>query len=173
MRNLFRQAHRLGSYIIICMINMLLHFRWSIPAWLLLAAYLIFGYPPLWAFYIALGFWAIAAFLVTTVRRLFLGLMRRLAYMPVGNSGSGGGKVVYVDENTPNKNPYSATRQKEEEVKAGSSMAVDGADFQFPQSVPTYEAQPGEAREDGFEWGRMLHSAEASEPDESGKKSVF
>ena len=56
MRNLFRQAHRLGSYIIICMINMLLHFRWSIPAWLLLAAYLIFGYPPLWAFYIALGF---------------------------------------------------------------------------------------------------------------------
>lgn len=31
---LLRQTNRTGSFITVCFINMLLNFRWSIPAWL-------------------------------------------------------------------------------------------------------------------------------------------
>lgn len=122
-----RQTSRTGGFIATCFINMLLNFRWSIPAWLLLAAYLMFGFPPLWVFLIALALWPLSAIAMTAIMRL----LRRLAYMSGGYTGTGSGKVVHVDEHTANKNPYSATRQKEENVKAGYNRVyeVEGHDW--------------------------------------------
>ena len=123
----FRQTGRTGSFAMVCFINMLLNFRWSIPAWLLLAANILFGFPPLWVFFVVLALWPIAAIVMTLIIRL----LRRLAYTPGGYYGSSGGTVVHVDENTSNKNPYSATRQKEENVKAGYNRVyeVEGHDW--------------------------------------------
>ena len=121
----WRQTGRTGSFISICFINMLLNFRWSIPAWLILAANLFFGVPPLWVFFTVLALWPLAAILMTSVVRL----LRRLAYMPGRYDGSGRGTVVHVDENTPNKNPYSATGQTEENVKKAYNLSTEGRDY--------------------------------------------
>ena len=134
-----RQTSRAGSFITVCFINMLLNFRWSIPAWLMLAAYLIFGVPPLWVFWVALSLWPLAAILMTAIVRL----LRMLVSMSGGvSSGHSGGTVVHVDEHTANKNPYSATRQKEEKVKAGysSAYAVEGHDW-YAGQTPSGETQ--------------------------------
>ena len=89
-----RQTSRTGSFITVCFINMLLNFRWSIPAWLMLAAYLIFGVPPLWVFWVALSLWPLAAILMTAIVRL----LRMLVSMSGGvSSGHSGGTVVHVD----------------------------------------------------------------------------
>ena len=108
MRGIIRLLNRIGHSVRQLMINMLLNLRWSIPAWILLAAYLIFGTPPLWVFWAAIGFWALMVWIRTTLFRL----LRRLAAMPISSTGSGsargGSRVIRTDADTPNKNPYSA-----------------------------------------------------------------
>ena len=90
-----RQTSRTGSFITVCLINMLLNFRWSIPAWLLLAAYLAFGFPPLWVFWIALALWPLAAIVMTAIVRL----LRMLVSMSGGvSSGHSGGTAEFSHE---------------------------------------------------------------------------
>ncbi|MBQ9900925.1 MAG: hypothetical protein IJM51_00850 [Clostridia bacterium] len=177
-RILFTQTTRTGSFAVVCLINMLLNFRWSIPAWLLLAAHFLFGFPPLWAFFIALALWPLTAIVMTAIMRL----LRRLAYMSGGYSG-GGGKVVHVDENTPNRNPYSATREKEENVKAGYSSAfqIEGKDWnaedtQSGETPPTaYPTQPVSYPEaEGKDWYAEYRQSEEYKKEQSnepGRKS--
>ena len=181
-----RQTSRTGSFITVCLINMLLNFRWSIPAWLLLAAYLAFGFPPLWVFWIALALWPLAAIVMTAIVRL----LRMLVSMSGGvSSGHSGGTVVHVDENTPNKNPYSATRQKEKKVKAGysSAYAVEGHDWnaenvqsgEYQDETSGGEPQPWHAPQpasypevEGHDWyAEYMQSEEYKR--ESGRKSEF
>ena len=186
-----RQTSRTGSFITVCLINMLLNFRWSIPAWLLLAAYLAFGFPPLWVFWIALALWPLAAIVMTAIVRL----LRTLVGMSGGYTGAGSGKVVHVDENTPNKNPYSATRQKEEDVKAGYSRAyeVEGHDWnagnmpsgEFQEETSGGEPQPWNAPQspsrpeaEGHDWYAEYRQSEEykreNQPSsESVRKSEF
>ncbi len=186
-----RQTSRTGGFMATCFINMLLNFRWSIPAWLLLAAYLMFGFPPLWVFLIALALWPLSAIAMTAIMRL----LRRLAYMSGGYTGTGSGKVVHVNEHTANKNPYSATRQKEENVKAGYNRVyeVEGHDWyaeQMPsdeyqeetsggESQPWETPQPASCPEvEGHDWyAEYMQSEEYKRENrplsESGRKSEF
>ncbi len=170
-----RQTTRTGSFAGVCFINMLLNFRWSIPAWLILAAHFMFGFPPMWVFFLVLSLWPIAAILMTAIVRL----LRKFAYMSGGYSGSGGGTVVHVDENTSNKNPYSATREKEENVKAGYSMVyeVEGHDW-YAESTPSEPpAQPVSYPEvEGHDWYAEYRQSEEykrefNQAKEPGRKS--
>ena len=122
---LLRQTTRTGGFFTICFVNMLLNFRWSIPAWLLLAAHVLWGVPPLWVFFVALSLWPLAAILLTAIVRL----LSRVASLPMGNPSYSGSNVVKVDADTPNKNPYSATRQSEEDVKASYGRTYEGKDW--------------------------------------------
>ena len=185
-----RQTSRTGSFAAVCFINMLLNFRWSIPAWLILAAHFMFGIPPLWVFGVVLALWPIAAILMTAIMRL----LRRLAFMSGGYS-HGGGTVVHVDESTPNKNPYSATQRKEEKVKANFSRITqfEGKDYyaeytNFPEyaqemsggNPPSEDpAQPVSYPEvEGKDWYAEYRQSEESKKEvsqaaETGRKSEF
>ncbi len=139
---------------------MLLNFRWSVPAWLLLAAYFMFGFPPLWVFFIALAFWPLAAVSMTLLMRL----LRRLAYTGGGYTARSGGKVVHVDDNTPSANPYSVTREKEQKLKDEYSGLYD------PFCCPENDSRTEEAPPAGTE----LYPNEASdEEDTSGWVTVY
>lgn len=181
-----RQTTRTGSFVTVCLINMLLNFRWSIPAWLLLAAHLAFGFPPLWVFWIALALWPLAAIVMTAIVRL----LRTLVGMSGGYTGAGSGKVVHVDEHTPNKNPYSATRQKEEDVKAGYSRAYEvvGHDWnagnmpsgEFQEETSGGEPQPWNAPQppscpeaEGHDWyAEYMQSEEYKKENQPSSESV-
>ena len=94
-----------------------------------------------------------------------------------------------MDENTPNKNPYSATRQKEEKVKAGysSAYAVEGHDWnaenvqsgEYQDETSGGEPQPWHAPQsasypevEGHDWyAEYMQSEEYKR--ESGRKSEF
>ena len=130
---LLRQTTRTGGFFTICFVNMLLNFRWSIPAWLLLAAHVLWGVPPLWVFFVALSLWPLAAILLTAIVRL----LSRVASLPMGNPSYSGSNVVKVDADTPNKNPYSATRQSEEDVKASYGRSYEGKDWCAESDPPT------------------------------------
>ena len=160
---LLRQTNRTGSFITVCFINMLLNFRWSIPAWLLLAAHFAFGFPPMWVFLIALAIWPVAAIVLTAIVRL----LSTLVSMSGGYRGAGSGKVVHVEENTPNKNPYSATRQKEENVKAGYSRVyeVEGHDWNA-EDTPYGETQEETSGGEPHPW---TAPQQASYPEMEGK----
>ena len=51
---------------LVFLMNLFLRYRWSIPAWLLLAAHFAFG-TPLWLFFLALAFWIVYALGMTGV----------------------------------------------------------------------------------------------------------
>lgn len=116
-----RHTSKTGSFIVICFINMLLNFRWSIPAWILLAAYFLFGFPPLWVFFIALAFWPLGAISMTLIMRL----LRRLCYPSRGYYTGSGSKVVRTDSNAPSANPYSVTQEKEQKIKEQHETMYD------------------------------------------------
>ena len=79
---------RLGSFAGTLLINLLLHLRWSIPAWLLLAAHKLWGWS-IWWFWLALGAWIGG----TVLWMVMFAWARRCARQP--------------DPPKENKNPYS------------------------------------------------------------------
>ena len=84
-----------GDFLMCLLINMLINWEWSIPAWILLALHFIFGLNILW-FFIALGLF-------------FAGL---LLWMAIFSWASGCRTSTPPKEN---KNPYSVGAKKNTE----------------------------------------------------------
>ena len=84
-----------GDFLMCLLINMLINWEWSIPAWILLALHFIFGLDILW-FFIALG--------------LFLaGLLLWMAIFAWAST------CRNSDKPKENKNPYSVGARKNHE----------------------------------------------------------
>jgi hypothetical protein len=115
-----------GHFFVNMLINMLLNFRWSIPAWLILAAHFIFQFPPLWVFFIALALWPLGAGLFT----LLLKGIAWIAGTPSPEHGNAGGsRLRRAEGERPSKNPYSVTRRQEEDNKRVYAGETEGEDY--------------------------------------------
>ena len=108
------------------LINMLLNFRWSIPGLLVLAAHFIFGFPPLWVFFAVLAIWPLKVLFFTSILRL----ISWISSTPSPKHGFGGNsRIAHVTGDAPSKNPYSATRRKEEQTRKAYSGTTEGEDY--------------------------------------------
>ncbi len=83
---------KIGNFLMCLLVNALINWEWSIPAWILLALHFIFGLDLLW-FFVALG--------------LFLAGL--LLWMAVFSWASGCRSLAPPKEN---KNPYSVGAKK-------------------------------------------------------------
>lgn len=86
-----RRLKSAGHFLLTLLLNLLLHLRRSIPAWILLALHFLLDWRLLW-FWLALGIW-VAAEIVTM---LLLSWAARCGNEP--------------DPDRPNRNPYSRKR---------------------------------------------------------------
>ena len=89
-----RETKRSGSFLFCFLINLLLNFEWSIPAWIALALHFWIGIP-IWWFIGGLGFWILSILSGMWI----MGLM-----VSVGNE---------PPPEKPNKNPYSTRGDKQ------------------------------------------------------------
>ena len=181
-RRLIVHTNAVSGFLTSCVINMIFHFRRSIPAWLLLAAYHIFHFPPLWTFFAALAVW----FLWSAFNVGFTRIMYGLAYMSRSfRSGDSSGvrsncsNLVYTGVDTPSINPYSATRESEESVKKSYTNSAFGMDYYSPQAEdapqqPEAAQTHGECREevspvntdgDGVKWVTIFSTEDKSGED--------
>ena len=64
--SIMRSGRSGRNLFLVFLMNLFLRYRWSIPAWLLLAAHFAFG-TPLWLFFLGLAFWVVYAVGVTLV----------------------------------------------------------------------------------------------------------
>ena len=91
---IMRTTKRSGNFLLCFLINLLLNFEWSIPAWILLALHFLLGIP-IWWFIGGLGFWILAIFSEMWI----MGLMISVGNEPLPEK--------------PNKNPYSIKGDKQ------------------------------------------------------------
>lgn len=59
-----RRAKTDGGFFLCLLYNMMLSFEWTIPAWVLLVLHFVLSLP-LWAFWVALALWPVAALVRT------------------------------------------------------------------------------------------------------------
>ena len=83
---------RITNFIVALLFNMLLGFKWSLPAWVLLVLHFTINVPIVW-FFVALGLWVLCIISGMWV----IGWARECGNIP--------------DQTKENKNPYSAKNQ--------------------------------------------------------------
>jgi len=88
-----RRTKRSGSFLLCFLINLLLNFEWSIPAWIALALHFLINIP-IWWFIGGLGFWILSIFSGMWI----MGLMISAGSEPLPEK--------------QNKNPYSVKGDK-------------------------------------------------------------
>ncbi len=150
------------NIIVNLLVNMLLNFRWTIPAWIVLAAHFIFRFPPLWVFFAVLAIWPLKCLFFTVILRLISWISSTPSPARVQ---SGGTRLTRVKTDAPSVNPYSATAQKEAENRRIYGGVTGGEDYYakylssqsgeeqagIPDATPQAEDRSG-VDEDGKKW---------------------
>lgn len=88
---------RIGEFFACLFFNMLLSFKWTVPAWTLLAMHFIFSWPIIW-FFIALSLWVVGIILWMSIMGWAVSCSK-------------------PDKPKENKNPYSVGTKAREETK--------------------------------------------------------
>ena len=91
-----RRRPETSSFFIALFLNIIFHFEWSIPAWILLILHFLIGLSLKW-FFIALGLWIAGLILWMYVVGAFYGWAAKCGNTP--------------DPPKENKNPYSVKHQ--------------------------------------------------------------